>query len=1015
MKSDRSIDDNQPNTGTETAGPNQSDISENKSKRHATHQRNGNERREQALIGISSDSRDSKCGTINSEAAKIHATGANKLGSPLNCDSEMTIDLSIDDIQPITGVENACLIQSDISKKKSDSSEAHDGISLQLLDTFQGMNIRDQRHMSTVDYQPNIGAGNAEHQLEERRKRVLFGSSSDSLDSNSGTSKSEMAKIYTTSANTHTYGEPKIMRGVLFSMQSKIIDNSFRLDSYIDLWTLEMPEPKRRSITIGKKNFEVSSFGESIKPFLHQATFNLLSLDTTDNWIGIHNNQSFIIHLAVAMNRCPFALHTMFARNCKRRAKENGVWTHDALEQVYPFDRHMNVVILSNESHDSPCAIQQYTSPSHGHEEQAIVLLREGMNYSWLKNADMRDMNLITSQQLCRSAACVTWESLTATSVCIEGNPNSNEATSTMKQEMWDNACAAVGLRESSTGKWETLPPGFGRDLSLQDGSLTPASFEKLLQMMQKKQINCQMVADLGSEAGHAVARFAFKPFVKQVTGIEIQFTWAAYSAIIMLQLQSASQNNNSYFADTCIIHDSFLNTENHLWGNALQKADLCFCNNVNWEKGGKANPVPKEHQQLKGEFKHSIDANVAELLGEYMKRNSHIVVFNSKNFSNQRYQYLDKLEVQATWSTKEEVRLLKTNSYHFKYLIPALQALCQNNSVDFDKIPRDWFAYEGHSPSATGYVVLKNHVMKSAAWKKSNAAVHLGWRIQSDNIPQAVCIKHFPSTTMERIIQKEIEILNLIARGEKPLQNNVIGFLGTDTNKGCTVLVFEMVQSSNFYTDLQSISMNKIALYTFKLLQALEFLNQKDVVHRDVKPDNFLHNFETNIFKLIDFGSSVKGTKGFQAKGGGTTGFKAPEILMGAMHQTAAVDIWSAGIIMLIMLTGDRYILSRATEKDKNWAHLKEITAIVGYEKMHEVAAYLHEAETFTSHVLDQQSRIISTNVRGWTAIVEQKRLWETDTDSLDLLSQMLDVDPRTRITARDALKHPFFNQFRK
>jgi serine/threonine protein kinase len=267
----------------------------------------------------------------------------------------------------------------------------------------------------------------------------------------------------------------------------------------------------------------------------------------------------------------------------------------------------------------------------------------------------------------------------------------------------------------------------------------------------------------------------------------------------------------------------------------------------------------------------------------------------------------------------------------------------------------------------------------------------------------------------MERIIQKEIEILNLIARGEKPLQNNVIGFLGTDTNKGCTVLVFEMVQSSNFYTDLQSISMNKIALYTFKLLQALEFLNQKDVVHRDVKPDNFLHNFETNIFKLIDFGSSVKGTKGFQAKGGGTTGFKAPEILMGAMHQTAAVDIWSAGIIMLIMLTGDRYILSRATEKDKNWAHLKEITAIVGYEKMHEVAAYLHEAETFTSHVQDQQSRIISTNVRGWTAIVEQKRLWETDTDSLDLLSQMLDVDPRTRITARDALKHPFFNQFRK
>ena len=874
--------------------------------------------------------------------------------------------------------------------------------------------ISDAFHMSTIDYQPNIGARNAQYPSKERRKQLLM-MTSDSFDSNCGTSKSEVAKIHTTSTNMPNYGEPEIMHVILFSMQSASFRDSFKLDCYMNLWTLERPEPIRRNITIGGNTFEVSSFGKSIKPFLHQATFNLLSLDTTNDWIGIHKNQSFIIHLAVAMNRCPFALHTMFERNCKRTAREKGVWIHHALEQVYPSDMHMNVVIVSKESDDSPCAIQQYRSPCYGQEETAIVLLREGMNYSWLKNANMHDMNLNESQQLCRSAACVTWGSLTTTSVCIKGNPNSNEATSTLKQDMWDNASAAVGLRKSSTGKWKTIPPGFERDLSLQDGSLTPASFEKLLQTMQSNQINCQMVADLGSEAGHAVACFAFKPFVKQVTGIEIQFPWAAYSAIVMLQLQSLSQNNNSYFADTCIIHDSFLNTENHLWGNALQKADLCFCNNFNWDKAGKANPVPKEHQQLEGEFKHSINANVAELLNEYMKRNSHVVVFESKNFSNQRYQKVRELEVHATWSTQAKVELLKTNSCHFKYLTTALQAICQNNNVDFDKIPRDWFADEGHSPSSPGYIILKNHVMKSAVWKKSNAAVHLGWRVQSDNIPQKVCIKHFPRTTKEINIEKEIQILNIIARGEQPSENNVIGFLGTDMNRGCTVLVFEMVQSSNFYTELQSISMDNIALYTCKLLQALDFLYQNDVVHRDVKPDNFLHNFETNTFKLIDFGSSEKGKEGFKANGGGTTGFKAPEILMGAMHQTAAVDIWSAGIILLIMLTGDRYTLSNATDKDRNWTHLKEITAIVGWKKMHDVAVSLDVAEKFTSHVQYQQSGVISRNVRGWTAIVEQKRVWQTDTDALDLLSQMLDVDPRTRVTARNALQHPFFKKFRK
>ena len=933
-------------------------------------------------------------------------------------------DISIDDNPADTGADNArsplkerrkqkLTATSDWSDSESNNSDGGAGYSeVAERSTKSAKMPNNDREPET----PNTGAENAQSQLKERHKQKLI-ANSDWTDSDYGTSSSEVAaKINTTSAKMPNYDlEPEIMRGILFSMQGASIHDSFQLDSYMNLWTLERPEQTRRNITVGENTFEVISFGTSIKPFLHQATFNLLSLHTTNDWIDMHENNSFIIHLAVAMNKCPLALHTMFARNCRRTEMKNGVWIQSALEEVYPSDVHMSVVILSKESQDSPWAIQQYVSPCDGHDGTAIVLLREGMNYSWLENANMRDVNLKTNQQICQSAAVVTWESMTTKSVCIKGNPNSNEATSTEKTNMWDNACAAVGLRKSSTGKWETKPPGFEMDLCLQDGSLTPDSFETLLQMMQSKKINCQLVADLGSEAGHAVACFAFKPFVKQVTGIEIQYTWAAYSAIVMLQIQSASQTNNCYFADTCIIHDSFLNTDNHLWVNALQKADLCFCNNVNWDKSSKANAVPKKHQQVAGELKHSINANVAELLGDYMKRNSHVVVFDSKNFSNQRYQKVQDLDVQATWCPQSKVELLKTNSSHFKYLTTALQALCQKNSVDFEKIPRDWFSDEGHSLSAPAYVTLQNHVMKSAEFKKSNAAVHLGWRVQRDNIPQEVCIKQFPSATRESCIQKEIDILKLIAQGEEPSKNNVIEFLGTDTNMGCTVLVFEMVQSRNLYEELQSISMDNIALYTFKLLQALDFLHQKNVVHRDVKPDNFLHNFESNIFKLIDFGSSERGTDGFSAKGGGTTGFKAPEILMDARHQTAAVDIWSAGIIMLIMLTGDRFTLSNATNKDKNWTHLKEITDIVGYETMHEVAVSLNKAATFTSHVQGPQSGVISRNVRGWTAIVEQKRVWQTEIESLDLLSGMLDVDPRTRVTARDALQHPFFQKIRK
>ena len=501
-------------------------------------------------------------------------------------------------------------------------------------------------------------------------------------------------------AQQRTQSEPVIMQSIMFSMQGSVDHaeaHPFDLAAYLLLWKLRMPLPRMQTITIANTDFESRDFGISIRPFLHQATIDLLLMNNITEWLDIDANNSFVIHLALAMNKNPLALHTMFARNCTRKASQNCVWTSDVLDAVYPSSLNIEIVILVKQEGENT-----YTSKKYGSgetPESRVVLVKDGMDYSWLEDNRIRDVHIQQFQQNCRNENCVKWETLTKKSVFIRGCDNSkNEAPAHWKKTVWEAACNKVGLQSSDTGKWVKKPYGCDLDLSLQDGSLTPQSFEQLHKVLLARRISCGSVADLGSEAGHAVAQFAFKPFVNQVIGIEIQYAWVAYSVIIMQHLQAESCKDEYYLADIHILHGSFLDTALMEWEAALSRADLCICNNVNWEKGARARPVPQEQQSMKGEYRNSINANVAHLLVDIMKLNSHVLVFDAASFANQAFQRVQTLNLMATWSTLAQgtqVHLLKIYPTHFRVLNKALKTLCQAKNCDFESLPRDWWEHE--------------------------------------------------------------------------------------------------------------------------------------------------------------------------------------------------------------------------------------------------------------------------------------------------------------------------------
>ena len=92
-----------------------------------------------------------------------------------------------------------------------------------------------------------------------------------------------------------------------------------------------------------------------------------------------------------------------------------------------------------------------------------------------------------------------------------------------------------------------------------------------------------------------------------------------------------------------------------------------------------------------------------------------------------------------------------------------------------------------------------------------------------------------------------------------------------------------------------------------FEVLKALAYLHARDIVHRDVKPQNimYLDNDDESPVYLCDFGLSKIVNEGMTATRVGTRGYQAPEILQGHMY-TANCDVWSVGVVAYLMISGD-------------------------------------------------------------------------------------------------------------
>lgn len=244
------------------------------------------------------------------------------------------------------------------------------------------------------------------------------------------------------------------------------------------------------------------------------------------------------------------------------------------------------------------------------------------------------------------------------------------------------------------------------------------------------------------------------------------------------------------------------------------------------------------------------------------------------------------------------------------------------------------------------------------------------------------------PSTAIREIsLMKELKHENIVSLHDVIHTENKL------------MLVFEyMDKDLKKYMDTQgergALPPITIKSFMHQLLQGIDFCHTNRVLHRDLKPQNLLINNKGQL-KLADFGLARAfgipvNTFSNEVV---TLWYRAPDVLLGSRTYNTSIDIWSAGCIMAEMYSG-RPLFPGTTNEDQ----LVRIFRIMGTPSERTwpgISQFSEYKQNFQMYATQDLRQILP----------------QIDPSGIDLLQRMLQLRPELRISAHDALQHPWFN----
>ncbi|KAL7467410.1 hypothetical protein ACHAXS_007652, partial [Conticribra weissflogii] len=346
------------------------------------------------------------------------------------------------------------------------------------------------------------------------------------------------------------------------------------------------------------------------------------------------------------------------------------------------------------------------------------------------------------------------------------------------------------------------------------------------------------------------------------------------------------------------------------------------------------------------------------------------------------------------------------------------------------------------------GTVFANNYLVQSelgsAAFSTAYRCVDLSSEEDEEGYQDEVCLKVIKNTKdyFDQSLD-EIKILQLLKDTGKVLENNIVEMKSYFYHREHLVIVTELLRQ-NLYEFGKSIlesrgpayfTRRRLSYITRQCLIALKFVHGLGLMHCDIKPENILlASYSRALVKVIDFGSSSFVTDR-QSSYIQSRSYRAPEVILGLPYD-GKIDMWSLGCVVAEMYTGEVTF-----QNDSELSMLSRIEAICGPFPRHMIANGRHSHRIFTDSGLiyekvsndhddddasssDESSEMTLFNVYqpkmtnlaarfGFDADLMGQPRHSVDDEKramfVDFVSKLLAIDPDLRLSAEEALEHPW------
>ncbi|KAK6125651.1 hypothetical protein DH2020_040600 [Rehmannia glutinosa] len=246
--------------------------------------------------------------------------------------------------------------------------------------------------------------------------------------------------------------------------------------------------------------------------------------------------------------------------------------------------------------------------------------------------------------------------------------------------------------------------------------------------------------------------------------------------------------------------------------------------------------------------------------------------------------------------------------------------------------------------------------------------------------------IRTLREMTLLRFIKHE----NIVELKEVMMPNNWRGFKEV-------YMVYELMDTDlhQLIRSPQPLSNDHCRFFIFQLLRGLKYLHSANILHRDLKPGNLLVNANCDL-KICDFGLARTGCDNgeIMTEYVVTRWYRAPRYLFPRDNYGPSVDMWSVGCILAEIL-GRKPIFQGTSSLHQ----LKLIVTVLGSQSEADLEFIdKPKAKMFVQSLLSQG--------------IDFCRLYpKADPLAIDLLEKLLVFDPSKRITATEALCHPYMS----